>query len=204
MALSDFALAALNAFLTWRVWQHIHGPPASRIACVLFFGSGVTGPLLGGLVHGWLDPTGASARRLWTATLLSVGVTGFATELAAIEAAMLTRPNVARAVALGKLTVYGWLASRVTQNFALAIGSSAVAATSLLLGLTRLARTVRAPGAAVGLVGVLLAFLAAAIQATRFSLHSRLADHNTLYHLIQGGAMLVLYRSARMLLAARP
>jgi hypothetical protein len=48
-----------------------------------------------------------------------------------------------------------------------------------------------------GISGFLLTFVAAAVQAFGVSIHSVYLDHNTLYHLLQGFALYLVYRAAR-------
>lgn len=50
-----------------------------------------------------------------------------------------------------------------------------------------------------GVAGVLFTFLAAAVQVFKISLHPRYFNFNSLYHLIQGAALYLIYVGAREL-----
>ena len=54
------------------------------------------------------------------------------------------------------------------------------------------------PGARSILAGLLLSFVAAGVQLSRLTLHAHF-NHNDLYHVIQIGAIVLLYRGARRL-----
>src|SRR5207249_4816832 len=54
------------------------------------------------------------------------------------------------------------------------------------------------PGARSILAGLLLSFVAAGVQLTRLTLQAHF-NHNDLYHVIQIGAIVLLYRGARRL-----
>jgi hypothetical protein len=54
-----------------------------------------------------------------------------------------------------------------------------------------------------GVVGLLLTFAAAAVQQAGIGLHADWFNHNALYHLMQGVALLFLFAAARAILRNR-
>jgi hypothetical protein len=52
--------------------------------------------------------------------------------------------------------------------------------------------------------GLALVFVGAAVQQSGVALHPVYLDHNTVYHIIQGLALWLLYRAARWISDAQP
>jgi sugar phosphate permease len=98
-------------------------------------------------------------------------------------------------VALGLLAGYVATILFVSDRFIVGIAMYLPSAV-FLLGAMSVAH-VRDPkrGWAIGIVGLALTFVAAAVQQLRVALHPVWFDHNALFHLIQAVALLLLFRA---------
>jgi hypothetical protein len=101
------------------------------------------------------------------------------------------------AAAAAKLAIYSaWMLFHSEYLYVIADTGIALAAVAALHGTSAIRRRDRASLWILAGVGVSL--LAAGIQASGFAPHPRF-NHNDLYHLVQIGAMLLLYSGARRL-----
>lgn len=197
--LTDYALAGVTAALARMLWRAREGRPA-RSYWTLAFAALALGALLGGTWHGLAPALGGTARSaLWKATVLAVGVASFAMLAGSARAVVPARfARALVAIAAAKLAVYSaWVALRDDDYiWVIADTGSALAAVAALHGWSALARRDAASRWMLGGVGV--SVLAAAVQASGFDPLPGF-NHNDLYHVIQVGAMLLLYRGARAL-----
>jgi hypothetical protein len=172
-----------------------------RLWWAVFFGAVGAASALGAVVHGFLPYLGPARDVLWVMTLLDVGLAALAGYM--IGARLLLRPGAARvveAVAAGSIWVYAAVVLLGARAFGVAILYYLPAV--LFLGAafaTDAAR--RRPGAAVGVAGIALTLVAAAVQQGRVALHPTYFDHNALYHLVQAVGLFLLFRAARATLA---
>jgi len=113
-----------------------------------------------------------------------------ATDSASAEKALL-------AIAAATLLLYSaWILARSEYVFAIADTGVALAAVAALHAWSALRR--RDTASRWILAGVGVSLIAAAVQASGFAPH-RHFNHNDLYHVIQTGAMLLLYAGVRRL-----
>jgi hypothetical protein len=193
---SDYVLGLWTALLAWRLHRRAGGPARRAVALwVAALAAASGGSFAGGTYHGFgpAMPPGTAAR-LWTFTTLLVGAASFFL-LASAVAASFTGPvrRWGMAAAAAKAIVYGtWMLWH--DAFLFVIVDYAV---SLLVVLT-LAVTGRLRGAegwrspVVGGVAVTLA--AAGLQQSGIDLH-RHFNHNDLQHVVQMGAIWLLFRA---------
>jgi hypothetical protein len=201
VTLTDYGLAAENAVLAFLIWRRTRGDGPLRSWLVLLFGSAVAASTLGGTVHGFFAGSRpAVAHALWKATLLSIGVTAFATELVAARTMLADRARCMVGITAAlKLAGYSATVLLRSQQYRLALMNGLVATVFMFAACIDLTRRARSRQAMLGLAGVALGFAAAGVQRSKIALHPRYLDHNALYHLIQGVTMLLIFLSARWL-----
>lgn len=176
-ALTDYALAAVSAYLGFKLVKR------SRFWALAFFALAL-GALLGGTWHGfWRSDA------LWKATTLSVGVASFGMIAgSAFALAAGTVRGLLTGFALVKLAAYtGWMLGH--DDFIWVVLDTGIA--FLIVAALHLWRF-----NAWMLAGVAASVLAGLAQASGFALHAHF-NHNDLYHVIQVGAMVLLYRGVR-------
>ena len=87
----------------------------------------------------------------------------------------------------------------VSQSFTVAIVYYLPAAAFLLIAFALAYRREQAGFLLAGLAGMVLTFVAAAVQQIRINLHPIYFNYNALYHLIQAFAFVLLFLAARAL-----
>lgn len=181
--ITDYLLAAVTAWLSVRLFRKSQ---TSTRFWTLAFAALALGAFLGGTWHGFLQ-----SDALWKATVLTVGVASFAMLAgSAIATTSGSSRNLLLALAVAKLIVYSvWMLRRDEFIFVVLDTGIAFAAVAAL-HLWRFNGWI--------LAGVAVSVVAALVQASGLSLH-RHFNHNDLYHVIQIGAMVLLYRGARLL-----
>ncbi len=202
VTLTDYGLALECAVFAWLVWRVRRGRGEAGLWIFLFFASLSASSLFGGTVHGFfLDPASGGHVVLWPLTLLGIGVTALCGW--AIGAALLTRPEITRLIirAAGlQLVLYGAVVLFVSAAFWVAVVNYLPAALFLLVAFVVVARQGELAGAALGAWGLVLSFIAAAIQVLQISIHPIYFNHNSLYHAVQAVALALIFVGCRRLL----
>lgn len=206
VTLTDYAIAVECAILCllagrWRTDNHV----LRRWWIVLFASTGA-GAILGGTVHGFFaDDASLGQRILWPATLLALGVTSLAMWFVGATAALREpRASWLRQAAVAALVVYAAVVLFIDSRFVVAIAMYLPATVFLLVTLVMLYARRPAGDLAIGIAGLLLTFVAAAVQQLRVGIHPVYFNHNALYHAIQGIALVMIYMGARALSAPPP
>jgi hypothetical protein len=195
VSLTDFALAIECGLFV--VWLSRLGPGPVKPAFVSLFAATGVAALLGGISHGFLP----GSDTLWRATLIAICAAAFATWLIGARLALPKEyqkfVTIFAALALAAQSAYILF---VGESFLVAIVSYVPAALFLLVAFGLAYRRYRARYLLAGIVGVALTFIAAAVQQSGIGLYPRYFDHNALYHLIQGAALLLIFWAGRGLL----
>jgi hypothetical protein len=201
VTLTDYAIALECAILCvlasgWRTPNVV-----LRRWWIVLFASIGAGALFGGTVHGFfLDEETLGHRVLWPATLLALGVTSLAMWFVGAMAALREpRATWLRRAAVAAVVVYAAIVIFVDSRFVVAIAMYLPATVFLLVALIMLYARQRTRALAVGIAGLLLTFVAAAVQQLRIAIHPVWFNHNALYHVIQGIALVMIYIGARSL-----
>ena len=196
--LTDYALAGVTGWLAHMLYRSREGRRA-RTWWTLAFAALALAAALGGTWHGFAPAFADSAVLLvWKATVLSVGIASFGMLTGSAIATATSRVATwLLAAAAAKLAIYTiWMLGHSEYVYVIADTGIALAAVAALHGRSAIRHRDRA--SLWILAGVGASLLAAAVQASGVAPH-RHFNHNDLYHLIQIGAMLLLYAGARRL-----
>lgn len=204
VSLTDFALAVeCTAFASLLVLQPATNP-VLRNWFVAFFAAVTVASMLGGTMHGFFEYSTRPARTvLWVATLVAIVLAGFAEW--SIGAALLGDAAVSQWItgfALLQTAACVWIVLFVRRDFTVAIVAYVPATLFFLASLVVTYRQSPDPALAWGVAGLLLVFVGAGLQQLGVALHRIRLDHNTLYHIIQGFALWLIYVAAEWLVAA--
>ena len=197
VALTDFALAIECFAITWLLWSRRPvSDTVQRLFAALFFTIGA-GAVFGGITHGFLTSEEAvGSRAIWTATLLSLGLTAMVSWI--IGARLLVpqpwwqAANFAAGVLFG---LYALAVLFVTQAFEVAILDLLPALLLLLFGYVAAYRRNSEILVLMGISGILLVFVATGLQQFRVAIHPVYFTHNAVYHVLQGVALLLIFKS---------
>ncbi len=197
---TDYALAVLCGFFAWRLWKVGKGTAQASV-CSWAAGFACFGlaSLAGGTSHGFSALfSEAVLQELWKLTAYAIGLASFFLLTGTFSASIV--PSARRFVMLipyVQLIVYAlWMATHDDFRYVIydyALTNLCILALQCHAGVSR--KALSAPWL-VG--GVLVSFLAAAIQANEIALHQHF-NHNDLYHVIQLGGMYLFYRGALVL-----
>ncbi len=198
VALTDYALAAECGVLAGRLGR-VAPPSPLRRAFLAYLVSLGLAALLGGTVHGFfLDPLSRGAQLLWPATLVVLGMSAWASW--AIGARLLAAPRVAQQITvLAGLVWVGYTVAVVAgaHTFAVAVFHALPAALFLLVAFLRQVHGPAGGAAGLGALAVGVSLLAAGGQQAGIGLHPTLLSPNALAHVVQGGAVLLMFGAAR-------
>ena len=206
VTLTDYGLAAECALFAWLLGRRDASDAGQRARWILFFVAGAVAAAVGGTVHGFfLDPASPGARLLWPLALLAVG--GSALAAWAIGARLLLPPAGARGlegVAVAAWVAYAGAVLGGARTFAIALGAYLPATLFLFVAFAARYRRMRERAFLAGLLGLVGTLVAAAVQHGRVAIHPVYFNHNALYHVIQAGALVLLFAAARRLAGGRP
>lgn len=198
VSLTDFGLAIETTLFAVLLARGPTSHRGERRWWILFFASLALASLLGFVTHGlFADKSLPLYRQLWGATLLSIGFMALAaTALAALL--MFGSHTATRIVwsAASLLAPYSVAVMAGYHHFGLAVAAYTPAMVFLLAAFVRQFRKYSARYWLVGISGLLLTAIAAAIQQLGVGLHPEHFNHNALYHVIQALALWLLYLTA--------
>jgi hypothetical protein len=188
VALTDFLLSVeCFGMAVWLLWRGATPKHVLKIWFVTFFMALGVGALLGGISHGFLPDEQTSLYRwVWRLTLTSIGVGALASWM--IGAELLFNRILARAVRYSAGVVFVLYASiifLVDDSFVVAIVHYFPAAIFLFGAFLIRHRSRPAKFLLAGSVGLVITFVAAAIQRMGIGWESLNLTHNAVYHLIQ-------------------
>ena len=195
-ALTDLLLAIESAALAVIAGRTRTTQVPLRGSTVLLFWALSLAALLGFITHGFVENHSTMLfALLWRTLLLSIAVTGSATWAAAgflWPSYRVQRVFVQIAgVSLGLFAVLILVnVQRWAEGYGIAIASYAPAMTFLLVSFIAAFVRQRARSAALGALGVLLSFAAAAVQQSSLAVGP--VDHNALYHIVQAIGLILL------------
>lgn len=198
--LTDYALAVLALVLgVLLMRQAAAGDSRAQLAWAAAFGATAAGAVTGGSWHGFAEFMEADARRrLWKATQLLLGLTGFAMVAgAALAVARGMFLAVLLAVAVGKFAFYAnAIATRDDFGVVVIDYGASMAAVALMQAMAF--ALWRAPSAPWILGGIGVAVVGSVVQRRGISPHPRF-NHNDLFHLVQMVAIWLFYRGGLLL-----
>lgn len=199
VALTDFGLAVECAVLAWLVRNGAYPQGKLRFWFVVFFAALGIAALMGGIDHGLIaDKRSLAHASVWTGTLLAIGIASLAGWAIGAHLALPTVYTVwITRIASISFAAYAVVVLLVSQSFAVAVIYYLPAAAFLFIAFVTVHIRYRTASAIVGAGSVALMFVAAAVQHSGFGLHSQYFNHNALYHVIQGVALILLFRAAR-------
>jgi hypothetical protein len=197
---TDYALAVLCGFFAWRLWKVGKGTAQASV-CSWAAGFACFGlaSLAGGTFHGFSALfSEAVLQELWKVTAYAIGLASFFLLTGTFSASIVpSARRFAMLIPYVQLIVYAlWMATHDDFRYVIydyALTNLCILAFQCHAGVSR--KALSAPWL-VG--GVLVSFLAAAIQANEIALHQHF-NHNDLYHVIQMGGMYLFYRGALVL-----
>jgi hypothetical protein len=189
VTLTDYALALECAVFCVILLRGSIGNTLRRWWAFFFATVGLAA-FIGGTVHGFLPGNTV----LWTATMLTLGLTSLAGWLIG---SLLLGMRWLRPVAVVLLGLYAGVVLFVNSTFVVAIAMYLPATVFLLLAMVARYATARERAVAIGIVGLLLTFVAAAVQQLKVGLHPVYFNHNALYHVIQFVALWLIFVAAR-------
>lgn len=186
---TDWLLALVVGYWSLRLWRR---PQASARWWAAAFAASALAAAVGGAAHGFAPSLGPLERQLiWKCTVLSVGLASLCLLVGAGRVSFSRRGwRWLLGAALLKFGLYaGWMLGHDAFIYVIYDYGSAML---LVLGLQlhRLLRR-RDPAALWVLSGIAVAFVGAAVQASKLQLHPQF-NHNDLYHLIQLGSFYLL------------
>ena len=196
---TDYALAVLSFALGLLLLRaDLRGHTSVRLWAGAFWVTAF-GAIAGGTYHGLGLILGDGAKALlWKATMYSIGFTSFLMLAGTVVASVSKswRRWVLAAIFL-KLALYAaWILKEDSFRSAIYDYGSAMLGVLLLQGLAVYRGEVER--AKWLIAGVVVSFAAAGVQQGELTLH-RHFNHNDLYHIVQMGALYLLYRGARVL-----
>jgi len=196
--LTDYVLAGVTGWLAWRLWS-LREAHTARLLWAIAFGALALAAAAGGSHHGFAPMLSSPAlAALWKATVLCVGIASFGMLCgSAIATITGNARRLLLALAAAKLAWYSfWMLAHDDFIFVIADSGTALAGVAALHLWNRYRH--REGVSRWMLAAAVVSALAAAVQASGFSLHQHF-NHNDLYHVIQIAAMALFYNGARLL-----
>ena len=199
VALTDIGLAILGVTLAWRIGRMTNRGRLDASAIVLMLGLAAAA-LWGGIYHG-LMPGGTSTvvgSVAWTLVSLSIVVATAALASLALHGLMPGLQRRPRRWIIGLYAIgFATAILAVSDSFAMIVGFYFPVLLLALVGSVRQAASGRDSGWGLLACGFAVSILAAAGQRIEIAIHPVYFDHNAVYHVVQGSALVLLYLGFR-------
>jgi hypothetical protein len=201
VAITDLGLAILGGYFGWRLGASLRngvevpGTPLRKAGRVIMVGLAAAA-LFGAIFHAFFPAKTASApgRLAWVPVVLSI-VTVAATLL--WLALSLLAPRLASGITRSLLLVYcvtfAAVALLVDDSFTGIVRFYGPVLILILIAATVQAARTRSVGWALIAGGFAISIVAALLQQAGVSIHPRYFNHNAVYHVVQGIALVLLY-----------
>ena len=195
VGLTDYLLTLESAFFVWLLIRTDGGTPEIRRFFVTFFGFMALASLTGGTYHIMFpDSSSLPAAIVWKATVVAIGAVAFSAW--AIGAYLLfAKPVSSRiiAAALIAFLIYSIYIVAFDDHFRVAIANYVPAIVFLAISFAYCYRRHSELPILIGLLGLDITGIAAAVQWLGISLHPSYFNHNATYHLIQALGLFLIF-----------
>jgi len=198
VGLTDYLLTLECALFAGMLMRTDGGWPEVRRFFAVFFFAGALTSLTGGTYHVWFsNSTSVPANVLWTTTVVALGAVAFAAW--AIGACLLfaqpVRGRVIKA-ALIEFLAYSIYVAEIDDHFRVAIANYIPSVIFLAMAFALSYRRRPESPVLIGLFGLIVTGIAAAIQRSGLSLHPTFFNHNATYHLVQAIGLFLIFCAA--------
>jgi hypothetical protein len=195
VVLTDLALALLGAYLGWRLWMAPNRRAMTRTGVVIM-GALASAAFWGAVFHAFFPAgTATSAGFMtWVPVVLSILVIAAALLELGLRVSTPRLPPPARhAIVATYAGVFAAVALLIDASFSTIVRFYAPIVFLFLIVAGRRAVRDRDAGWTLIAVSFAISVLAAGLQQARVSIHEHF-DHNAVYHVLQGVALVLLYR----------
>jgi len=203
VTLTDYGLSIECALITYSLLkQRSHSTRLFRWFVVFFCALGLAS-FIGGSSHGFVnDEASPFYTPVWDATLISLGAVGVAAYM--ISSILVLEQKSSKRIGryiIGAYIAYCGIILLISNAFIIAIAFYLPATASMLAALIWAYFKNQHTFILLGITGLVLTFMAAAIQQSGYSLHPVWLDHNVIYHLLMAIAIMLLFYTARGFIA---
>lgn len=192
---TDFGLAILGAYLGWRLWTSLGRGTLQQAGSVLMGGL-ASAALWGAIFHAFF-PAGTATLPgfiVWIPVALSILVVASTLfELSLRSLAPRVPPPVRRSIVATYAVIFTAVVLLVDESFATIVRFYAPTLVLILVAAVQQAIRSRSAGWTLIAVGFTVSAGAALGQQVEFSIRPLYLDHNAVYHVLQGMALVVLY-----------
>lgn len=184
---TDLGLAALGGYLGWRLWR-TGGP-----GVVLMIGL-ASAAFWGALFHALFPDKTATPAGLavWLCVAFSIAVVAESVLDLTLSIAM-APANLRRAIVAGYCLLFIAIVLFVDESFSTIVRLYAPVLALGILATAVAALRARSRSWALVALGLTLSAAAAVLQVARVAVHPVYFDHNAVYHVVQAGALGILY-----------
>ena len=192
---TDLALALLGAFLAWRFWRRWGRGYLTRAGSTIMAAL-ASAAFFGAVFHAFF-PANTTTRTAFLAWVpVSLSILAVATTLLSLGLRILVprlSAGVRRAIVVAYATGFAAVVLFVDQSYETIVRFYAPTLVLFLIAALREATRRAGPGWWPLALSFGLSIVAAVLQQARIALHPVYFDHNALYHVLQGIALVLLY-----------
>jgi hypothetical protein len=194
---TDLGLAVLGGWLAWRLSRVPANDGTMARSGVVIMAALASAALWGAVFHAFF-PAGTTTRSgflAWMPVSLSIAVIGTALLALALRVAAPGVSSSARRLIAGAyFAAFAFTVLFVDESYRTIVLFYAPVVLLFLVVAVRQAMRTGSRGWTLIAVSFAISLLAAAVQQARVSLHPEYFDHNAVYHVLQGIALVLLYR----------
>ncbi len=203
---TDLALAMLGAYLGWRLWTTSRHEFLTR-AGVAIMGGLASAALFGAIFHAFF-PANMATRAGFIAWIpVSLSILVVATTLLALGLRVLAPQlplGVRRTIVGAYAAAFALVVLFVDESYSTIVRFYAPTLIVFLIAATLQARRARGGGWWLLTISFGISIVAALLQQVGVAIHHVYFDHNAVYHVLQGFALVLLYLGFRRVRGTHP
>ena len=197
VALTDYGLTVICLVFAWILVRSISHDRVLSIWFTILFASVGIAAAMGGTIHGFLHEDNSSHSIFWKGSLISIGVSALSAWM--IGARIILSPTgqkIVSALSTVNFAIYFGYILFFNHDFLVAVVNYLPSAVFLLIAFVKIYRQTLHKLAFYAVTGLILTFIAAAVQQLEIGLNDKYFGHNALYHVVQAIGLYFVLRGA--------
>ncbi len=197
VALTDYGLTVICLVFAWILVRSISHDRVLSIWFTILFASVGIAAAMGGTIHGFLHEDNLSHSIFWKGSLICIGVSALSAWMIGARIILsLTGQKIVSALSTVNFAIYFGYILFFNHDFLVAVVNYLPSAVFLLIAFLKIYRQTLHKLAFYAVTGLILTFIAAAVQQLEIGLNDKYFGHNALYHVVQAICLYFVFRGA--------
>ena len=197
VALTDYGLTVICFVFAWILVRNTSHDRVLTIWFTILFASVGLAAAMGGTIHGFLHEDNLPHSIFWKGSLVCIGVSALSAWMIGARIILsITGQKIVSALSTVNFAIYFGYILFFNHDFLVAVVNYLPSAVFLLIAFVKIYRQTLHKLAFYAVTGLILTFIAAAVQQLEIGLNDKYFGHNALYHVVQAIGLYFVFRGA--------